>query len=104
VLHREHRGRGTGPNTKFGVDVLDVVVGRLRRDAQPLPDLLRRQAARQPAEHFSLSFGQICGQRRHGGRLSPLATRTEHSLDSQRGCVGRLPACGLLVFSRRIAW
>jgi hypothetical protein len=44
VLHREHGGRGTAADTNFGVDVLDVVVGRLRRDAEPVPDRLCRQA------------------------------------------------------------
>ena len=45
VLHREHRGRGPARGADLGVDVLDVIAGRLRRDDQPGGDLLVGQAA-----------------------------------------------------------
>jgi hypothetical protein len=46
-----------------------MVVGRLRGDAQPLPDLLGREAARQPAEHFGFSVGQSQDQAIEAERL-----------------------------------
>jgi hypothetical protein len=40
VLHREHRGGGTAGSVDLGVDVLDVIAGRLGRDHQSFGYLL----------------------------------------------------------------
>ena len=44
VLHRPERGGGSGRDADLGVDVLDVVVGGLGRDDEPVGDLARREA------------------------------------------------------------
>jgi 4-hydroxyphenylpyruvate dioxygenase len=55
VLHREEARRGAGRDGDLGVDVVDVVRGRLRRDHATLRDLLVRQAAGQQAEDFDFA-------------------------------------------------
>jgi hypothetical protein len=41
--------------------VLDVVVGRLRRDVQPIRDLSRRESPRDKAQHLDLAARQSAG-------------------------------------------
>ena len=54
VLHRPQRGGGAGRDADLVVDVLDVVIGGLGRDEEPVGDLARREppapraAARRP--------------------------------------------------------
>jgi hypothetical protein len=61
VLHRPQGGSGSSRHAALGVDVLDVVVGRLRRDVQPIRDLSRRESPRDKAQHLDLAARQSAG-------------------------------------------
>ena len=56
IANRLAAARGRGVDLR--VDVLDVVADGLRRDHEPLGDLLVRQAAREQPEHLDLARGQ----------------------------------------------
>jgi len=81
VLHREHRGGGTAGSVDLGVDVLDVIAGRLGRDHQSFGYLLVGQAAGEQDQDLDLAGGQACGP---GQRLPaprhPVPGRLEHGV------------------------
>ena len=54
VLHRPESGGGSGRDADLRVDVLDVVVGRLGGDDEPVGDLAGREATRGELEHVDL--------------------------------------------------
>jgi len=54
VLHRPESGGGSGRDADLRVDVLDVVVGGLGRDHEPVGDLAGREATRGEFEHVDL--------------------------------------------------
>ncbi len=58
MLHREHRGGGPAGGADLGVDVLDVVAGRLGRDDQPFGYLLAGPAAGEQDQDLDLAGGQ----------------------------------------------
>src|SRR5436309_3710156 len=55
VLHGEQGGRRTGGGTDLGVDALDVGLGRLGSDSEPLGDLTGGGAAGDEGEHLHLA-------------------------------------------------
>src|SRR6476469_6271468 len=55
VLHRPKRGGSAGRDADLVVDVLDVVIGGLRRDEEPIGNRLRRQAPRRKAQHVDFA-------------------------------------------------
>jgi hypothetical protein len=59
LLCREHRGGGPAGGADLGVDVLDVITDRLRRDHQPLGDLLVGHAAREQDEHLLMGTSMV---------------------------------------------
>ena len=78
MLHREHRGRGPAGGVDAGVDVLDLVASRLRRDDQPFGYLLGGQATGEQDEHLDLAGGQA-GQGLPAPR-QPVPGRLEHGV------------------------
>src|SRR5665213_3665238 len=64
VLHGKQCRATAGLDAKLGVDRLDVVVDRLRRQAEFAPDLLRRQTPRGMHQHVDLARRET-GNERH---------------------------------------
>src|SRR5262245_39990035 len=58
VLDREDRGGGARRDSELVVDVLDVMTGGLRRDAERVGHLLVRLAARDETQHFDFAIGE----------------------------------------------
>src|SRR5262245_48958318 len=58
VLEREQRRAAPGSHPDLGIEILDVIVGGLRRDAQRLGDLLDRLPAGNQPEHLDLAWRQ----------------------------------------------
>ncbi len=58
MLHGEQGGGGPGGHADLAVGALDVRVGRLDRDPQPVRDLLGLEPAREHAHHLGLALGQ----------------------------------------------
>jgi hypothetical protein len=78
VLHGEHRGGGPAGGVDLGVDVLDVIAGRLRRDHQSFGYLPVGQAAGEQDEDLDLAGGQA-GQGLPAPR-QPVPGRLEHGV------------------------
>ena len=81
VLHRPQGRSGSGRYADLGVDVLDVMVGGLRRDEKPVGDLLRRQPLRREVQHLDLTARQAAGvlrPRRLAGTRFVVAGGREH--------------------------
>ncbi len=57
-FHGEQGGPGPRGDPDLGVDVLDVVVGRLRRDEQAAGHLLGCETPGNQSEHLHLAVGQ----------------------------------------------
>ena len=55
MLHCPESCRGPGRHADLAVDVLDVVVGDLRRDVEAAGDVLRREALRSQPQHLDLA-------------------------------------------------
>jgi hypothetical protein len=55
VLHGPERGRGSRRDADLGVDVLDVVVDGLGRDAEPVGDLASGEALRRETQDVNLA-------------------------------------------------
>jgi len=68
VLHRPERGSGSSRYPALGVDVLNVMVGGLRRDEEPIGDLSRRESLRRQAQHLDLTTGKPAGVVAPAGR------------------------------------
>ena len=71
MLDGEQGGRAPGRHPDLRVDVLDVVVGRLGRDHQPLGDLPGCQPEGEQAEHLRLAPGQAGRERWPGMAAMP---------------------------------
>jgi hypothetical protein len=71
VLHREHGGLGPAGDLRFGVDVLDVVAGGLRRDAELPRDLTSGEVTGGENEHLDLPLREATrGPRAGAAHLS----------------------------------
>src|SRR5947209_2764449 len=55
VLHGPKSGGGSCRHTDLVVNVLDVMIGGLRRDEEPIGDRLRRESPRREAQHVDLA-------------------------------------------------
>ncbi len=58
-LNRSSHRLSPAADSELAVDVLEVVVHGLGRDAHPGRDLLALKALRQQLEHFELAVGQV---------------------------------------------
>ena len=58
MLHGPQSGGGSCRDADLVVDVLDVVVGRFRRDVEPIRDLARRESPRRESQHIDLATGE----------------------------------------------
>ena len=91
MLHREQRGAGARRDADLAVGILDVAIGRLGGDPEPLRDLLGVQSASQQPDDFGFALGQAPGPL-HARRLP--ARGLEDGADSIRveAAVARLVA------------
>jgi hypothetical protein len=55
VLYRPERRGGPGGQADLAVDVLDVVIGRLRHDVEPIADLAGPQPPGREPQHVQLA-------------------------------------------------
>jgi hypothetical protein len=55
VLHRPERGGGPCRDVDLAVDVLDVVIGGLGRDVEPIGDLARGESLGRESQHVDLA-------------------------------------------------
>ena len=102
MLHRPERGGGAGRDADLGVDVLDVVIGGLRRDVEPIGDLPRREPLRREPQHIDFAAGQparmsaaVCRRRRAARRgprpRVPLGSREARARPATRAGAARRP-------------
>src|SRR3954454_10330406 len=58
VLHRPQRRRGPRRHTDLAVDVLDVVIGGLGGDVEPIGDLARRESLGRQSQHVDFAASE----------------------------------------------
>ena len=68
VLHGPESGGGSRRYAYLVVDVLDVVIGGLRRDEEPIGDCLRLEPPRREAQHANFATGEPARMFRPAGR------------------------------------